>query len=98
MRTQKISVAIIRSKIRPEGYIEDLKAHSEKWDELSDTYQITQENWDKLCNKYRQEDNRRPDKCMHASCLGCSGGIMCGNNPGMDCSDPYNQECKFRGN
>ncbi len=53
MLNRKISLVYKKAKERPKGYIDDIKSHSVSWNEKTGRYLITQENWDKLCLKYR---------------------------------------------
>ena len=88
MRTNRISAVISMSHKRPQGYIEEVKAHSELWDEKAGVYQITDVNWNKLVNKYRYDG-----KVCEFAVANCCGQPSICRLDGSDCPDKFNSQC-----
>ena len=89
--TKKIKAVYSKAATRPSGYVEDIQAHSECWNEATGEYVITPANWEKLCIKYRPvreatKQSNPKDRCQYRTCGGCSGGPQC-TAQGMAC--PY---------
>ena len=102
MRTNKISCVQAKELNRHPGYLKDVKAHSETWDEKSGIYQMTDKNWAKMKKKWtprreRQKQTKKTnsDKCPHATRTCCGQPDGCSLDGG-DCPDPLNKECKKR--
>jgi len=102
MLNRKISLVYKKAKERPKGYVDDIKNHSTSWDEKTNRYLITQENWDKLCLKYRKNNTNKQhpvsSKCSFASC-GCKGKpITCNHIANKDnlCPNKFDMDCEFR--
>ncbi len=99
MRTNKISAVQIKAQSKPADYLEDIKAHSEMWDEKSGTYQMTNENWHLMDKKWKPltKPGYRPrnDVCQFARKEGCCGPSKC-TIYGCDCNNPMDKECKVR--
>ncbi len=98
MIENKIEHVIEKAKIRPDGYLEDVRNHCEEWNEKTGFFKMTENNWNKMASKWtplKIDVEQQTEKCLFSMCASCSEGPSC-KIDGVACQDPNNKQCEER--